>query len=127
MLFALFEGLAGVEDRLKLFQAAKLSPRWTAAGVREAEVRMCYANSGAEIGYSYRIKDDGLYLEIESSKSELAFHVLLPRHSTALSVLINSAEIEFESSQVEKSYYVDFCISVSGKTSIKIRLVERDS
>ncbi len=126
MLFALFEGLAGVEDKLKLFHKVKLSPRWTAAGVNEAEVRMCYANSGAEVGYSYKIKADCLYFDVECQRSELDFHFLLPKRSTAKIVLVDGAEIEFESSQVENSLYVDFCLSAAGKTSVEIRLVEGD-
>jgi len=126
MLYALFEGLAGVEDRQKLFQSAKLSPRWTAAGISEAEVRVCYANSLAEIGYSYRVKADCLYLEVECSRSELDFHVLLPKYSAAKTVLVDNKEIEFESSRVEKSFYVDFCLSAVGKTSVKILLFKGD-
>ncbi len=126
MLFALFEGLAGVEDKLKLFKTVKLSPRWTAAGVNEAEVRMCYANSGVDVGYSYKIKADTLYLDVECQRSELDFHVLLPKHSAAKIVLVDGDEIEFESSQVENSLYVDFCLSAAGKTSVEIRMVEGD-
>ena len=126
MLYALFEGLAGVEDRLKLFEKIKLSPRWTAAGVNEAEVRMCYANSGAEVGYSYKIKADCLYFDVECQRSELDFHVLLPKRTAAKIVLVDGAEIEFESSQVENSLYIDFCLSAAGKTSVEIRMVEGD-
>lgn len=126
MLYALFEGLAGVEDRLKLFEKVKLSPRWTAAGVIDAEVRVCYGSSGASIGYLYRIKTDSLYLDVECQKSELDFHVLLPGHSTAKTVLVDGVEIEFKSSQVEKSFYVDFCLSVKGKTSVIILLLRGD-
>ena len=126
MLYALFEGLAGVEDRQKLFQVAKLSPRWTAAGVCEAEVRMGYANSGAEIGYLYRIKADCLYLEVECSRSELDFHILLPKHFAAKTVLVDNKEIEFDSSRIEKSFYVDFCLSAVDKTSIEILLLKGD-
>ena len=39
MLYALVEGLAGVEDRECCFRKVRLAPRWLAAGVDEAEVR----------------------------------------------------------------------------------------
>jgi len=124
MLYALFEGLAGVEDRLKLFEVAKLSPRWTAAGVKEAEVRICYANSGAEIGYLYHVDADSLSLDVECPGSDVDFHLLLPKHSSAKTVLADGVEIEFESARIEKSFYVDFSLSAVGKTSIKVLLFD---
>ncbi|MCX6227467.1 MAG: hypothetical protein NTV01_22485 [Bacteroidia bacterium] len=42
MAWALIEGLAGIEDRLKRFEKIRLSPRWLAAGITEAEVGVGY-------------------------------------------------------------------------------------
>jgi len=39
MLYGFLEGLAGVEDRLRLFEKARLSPRWPAAGVETQALR----------------------------------------------------------------------------------------
>jgi len=50
MLYALFEGLAGIVDEGKLFQSVRLSPRWLAAGRSEASVCVTYGASGASFG-----------------------------------------------------------------------------
>ncbi|MFH0761104.1 MAG: hypothetical protein V2A67_06340 [Bacteroidota bacterium] len=42
MAWALIEGLAGIEDRLKRYEKIRLSPRWLAAGIRQAEVGVGY-------------------------------------------------------------------------------------
>ena len=53
MLYALTEGLAGVTDIMKGFRNIKLSPRWAAAGVDEAEVMIDYPASGEYVKYNY--------------------------------------------------------------------------
>ena len=124
MLYALFEGLAGVEDKLKLFEKVKLSPRWTAAGVNQAEVGLNYKNSSAEIGYSYRINNDSLSLDMQGSGSEVEFHILLPKDAAAKALLVKGDQTEFSTSRVEDSVYVDFSLSVADKTSVKILLIK---
>ena len=59
MLYALVEGLAGVEDRGDgASTRVRLAPRWAAADVDEAEVAVGYAASGARVGYRYE-RDGG--------------------------------------------------------------------
>ena len=122
MLYALIEGLAGVEDRLRLFEYARISPRWVAAGVAEAEVNVCYGCSEANIGYSFRLKGDQILLEVQSSASEILFHVLLPESYQAISVRVGGKDTEFRNKKIEKSPYVDFSVEVLGKVSLEIQL-----
>jgi hypothetical protein len=122
MLYAFLEGLAGVEDRLSLFQNIQLSPRWAAADVREAEVQVAYKSSGVTIAYYFRHGGDQICMDIQSSRSTIFFHVLLPRGFKADSVEVGGKDTEFQSSLVEKSPYVDFCVEVSGSSSVKIRI-----
>jgi hypothetical protein len=66
MVWALIEGLAGIEDKLKRFEKIRLSPRWIAAGVMEAEAGAGYqvpASAGiTENMAGYRVTDPGLDL-----------------------------------------------------------------
>jgi len=60
MLWALVEGLAGVVDTGACFRRLRLAPRWPAAGVNEADVRLAYPASGAAIGYRWRIESESV-------------------------------------------------------------------
>jgi len=122
MLYALIEGLGGVEDRHKLFRKCRLSPRWTAAGVGEAEVEISYEASGAAIGYSYRILDDRLRIEVQSEKSDLDFHVLIPEGRSVRSVRASGKNREFRRCRIENASYVDFCLDVVQGSCIDISL-----
>lgn len=120
MLYALMEGLAGVEDRRKLFDKCRLSPRWTAAGIREAEVSVAYESSGAAVGYLYRILDDRLRIEVNCKKSDLDFHILLPEKRSARSVTANGTDIEFRICRIENKNYTDFSLKTVQNTAVDI-------
>ena len=122
MLYAFLEGLAGVEDRLSLFFNVQLSPRWVAAGVEEAEVQVVYKSSGEKIAYSFRQKGDHICLDIQSSQSEILFHVLLPQDFEANSVRVGGKDTDFQNKMIQNSPYVDFSSNVLGEVSIQIKL-----
>ena len=122
MLHAFLEGLAGVEDRLSLFQNVQLSPRWVSAEVEEAEVQVEYGCSGACLGYFFRHSGDQISLEVHSDQSEILFHVLLPQDFEASSVRVGGKETEFQNEMIQHSPYVDFSSDVFGEVSIKIQL-----
>jgi hypothetical protein len=120
MLYALIEGLAGIEDRYKLFHKCRLSPRWAAAAISEAEVSIAYEASGAGIGYLYRILDDRLRVEVDCEKSDLDFHILLPETRSARSITVNGKETEFRPCLIENKDYVDFGLKAVRNTSVDI-------
>ena len=122
MLYGFLEGLAGVEDRLRLFEKARLSPRWPAAGVEKADVQVSYESSGASISYSIAYEEDHISLEVRTSSSEVFFHVLLPERSAAGSVSVNGKDGKFKNVRVEKSHYVDFEAKINKEAEIKIHL-----
>ncbi|MBE0461530.1 MAG: hypothetical protein IBX60_07845 [Candidatus Aminicenantes bacterium] len=125
MLYALEEGLAGVEDKLKLFGSAKISPRWLAAGIHNAEVHVSYESSGASLGYDYSFRGGDILLDLNSIESDVLFHVLLPSDSAARSVSVNGADVEFKNLKVEKSAYVDFKGRIEGRALVKIQLKKK--
>jgi hypothetical protein len=120
MLYALIEGLAGVEDEHRLFERIRLSPRWEAAGVAEAAVDLAYACSSSGFGYRYRRSDDAVALEFTGDTAEITCHVLLPGGSEATSVRQGDSELEFAGVTVEESHYVDFTVRDPGANPVTI-------
>jgi hypothetical protein len=120
MLYALIEGLAGVKDDQKLFQKCEISPRWLAAGLKEAEVRVCYETSGADISYTLNYEKDRIYLEVRAEESDCRFHILLPEKWEARSVVVDGGSIPFRTQKILDTDYVDFEYRVEGKASLSI-------
>ncbi|MFQ6037818.1 MAG: hypothetical protein ACE5LV_04290 [Candidatus Aminicenantales bacterium] len=125
MLYALVEGLAGIQDRSKVFQKVRLSPRWPAAGVARAEVGVHYRSSGAEFGYAYRMSENRIHMEVRASGSDVRFHVLLPHKAGRVSVVAAGKETPFSLEKIEESSYVDFSARVNGSLEILIRFEPR--
>jgi hypothetical protein len=120
MLWAFVTGLAGVEDLGKGFDTVRVSPRWPAADVKDAQVRLTYESSGKSFGYEYRCGDDGIELVVVSPGCEAQFHVLLPVGVTAVTVTVDGEETPSEKVAVESSRYVDFAVQVSGETAVGV-------
>ncbi len=126
MLYGFLEGLAGVEDRLKLFKKTRLSPRWLAAGIDRAEVQIGYRNSEDVIGYTFQHEGGHVRLDVRSTLSEVAFHVLIPKNSAADSVFLDGKNVEYSNAQVEESCYVDFKARIENGAAVKISLTKRE-
>ena len=102
------EGLAGIRDEHKLFERARVAPRWAAAGVDAAKVTMGYAASGAGVEYEYRATPNRITLRFRGTHCRGArFHVLLPRNACPAEVRINATPIAFQATSVRHSAYVD--------------------
>jgi len=127
MLNALIEGLAGVTDHYKMMQKIELSPRWHAARISRAEVKISYAASGCSIRYSYVMQENCLSLEVEATAAEVDFHVMIPETSSVSRVEANGTAIFFRIILIEKSNYVDFTINIKKKSTIKINLVRKEN
>ena len=127
MLYALVEGLAGIEDIGKSFNKVRLSPRWPAADVFSAEVNAMYRASGKEFGYHYQFKDEIINIELKVIESEVDCHIFLPENKIVLSVEVNGNAIDFENTNINNSKYIDFRINVNNNYKIKIHLAnEKD-
>jgi len=121
MLWALVEGLAGVVDRSCLFRDVRLSPRWAAAGVSEAEVRVGYAASGVSFGYRYRERGGRIRIEVEGPEAEIGFRVLLPEGARAERVLADGGKgIDHRETSVEESRYAVFRGTGSGGYEVRL-------
>lgn len=118
MLYALIEGLAGIEDESKLFETVRVSPRWAAAN--ESNVRVCtaYETSGAYFVYEYSVSDSDVTIATEGSGKKCRFHVLMPRDKKTESVRANGRNVEFTVSRIIDSTYIDFQAEVGAKVEI---------
>jgi hypothetical protein len=94
MLYAFIEGLAGVRDKLKGFNDISLSPRWEAAGVKEADAMIDYPASGAFVKYKYLNHNNLLTLELEGSPENIDLELHLPENIKTVIPDINGAEIK---------------------------------
>lgn len=108
MLYALIEGLAGVEDRGKSFNRMRLAPRWAAADVDRAEVAVSYTCSAADIFCLYKREKNSILLDVSTPDSEVEFHVLIPEQASTLGVTINGENTRFREANVLQSVYCDF-------------------
>jgi hypothetical protein len=122
MLYAFLEGLVGVEDRSRMFQNIRLSPRWVSTDVEEAEVQVAYECSGEKMAYSFKNIGDQICLDVRAAQSEILFHVLLPKDFEANSVSVGGNDTEFQNRMIENSPYVDFNSEIKGEAAIKIQL-----
>jgi hypothetical protein len=147
MAWALIEGLAGIEDKLKSFSRIRISPRWLAAGINEAEVGVGYAagaGAGEEIrageeGPGFRRDDKGgfrrddnasveylfrythLLLELTVlCNAEADFHILTGTGDEPVIVEIDGVTIDFQGEMIEQSRYVNFSAKVEGRAEIRI-------
>lgn len=121
MLYALLEGLAGVEDEHKLYQHVRLSPRWLAAGRDEAHVQCVYGPSDASFAYMYHhaALQRTMVLELNGS-AEVRLHLLLPPGTAAASVRVNKKTLNFTNINIGSSRYVDATFLLKKKAVVEV-------
>jgi hypothetical protein len=122
MLYALIEGLAGVLDCLKTFKKVRFSPRWPAADVTNAEVRLTYASSAVSFWYTIHYSVECILIRVEAPSSTMQCHIMLPPHAHVFSVKDNENLVPFSLAKVGKSLYVDFDLFHVRKSVIRIIL-----
>lgn len=122
MLYALFEGLAGIQDQNALYKKVRLSPRWGAAGINQADAQVEYAASGASFGYDYNLSSNSLVLAVRAQNSRVDFHVLLPEGKKISSMQVNGRRLKYDQTKIRQSSYVDFYEEVKDKCLVKINL-----
>ena len=120
---ALVEGLAGVRDQDTRYREARIAPRWIAAGVENAEVRIRYAASDGYVAYQYRHDPEArqITLSVAGSGDTTQCHILLPSCVDGVSfVQVDGKPVRFDLSRVENSFYVDFEVAIAGARDIVI-------
>ena len=122
MLYALIEGLCGIEDLSHSYRHVRCAPRWAAAGENNASVRVGYAASGASFGYRYAHRADERRIEmsIDGDAETVRLHVLLPDGCRAESVECDGRRAAFSSEVVRNSAYADLELDLKQETEVRI-------
>jgi len=109
---ALFEGLAGIYDEQGLLKKVTVSPRWTAASIKDVYVSMRYGCSQAYVAYRMSVNQRKKIINLLCSGSgdEFSFRVLIPEKWHIKEVQINNAKCDFSTEKVFQSQYVCFSV-----------------
>jgi hypothetical protein len=119
MAWALVEGLAGIEDRLKRFEKVRLSPRWLASGIHEAEAAAGYETSGAGLKYHYIRTGHQVMIDL-LCKAEVRFHVLLAPDDRIGDIRIDGLATEYQVEMIGSSQYANFSARIEDRAEIRI-------
>ena len=122
VLYALFEGLAGVKDLGSAFSRTALTPRWHAAGVPSAEVTLRYPASGGYCAYKYRAAEQKLQIEFTGSAEQFDVQILLPPGSRVRNTQLNGHETPTSLRRIEQSTYLVLAAIPAGLHRIEVDL-----
>lgn len=124
MLYAVVEGLCGIEDLEHSYRRVRCSPRWVAALEDEASVEVGYAASGARFGYDYvhNASSRTMTLRFEG-EAEVSLHLLLPPATRPEAVVWDGEAADLEVATVEDSAYADARGDVRSGTTVEVRYV----
>jgi len=114
VVYALFEGLAGVKDVGVAFNKALLAPRWSAAKVNEVNATIKYEASGGYVSYDYKFNPEKNILELKftGTAEETKTEILIPANLDVTSLTLNGEKVNYTMKRVEESEYV--CLDVDG-------------
>jgi hypothetical protein len=112
VIWAMFEGLAGVYDAEPNFTAARICPRWAASDTNDVTVTAKYEEGGGYVRYRYTRADDRLELQIACSGDTCQLEVLLPENAVPAELMVNGAMESFVVRQIESSCYL--CTTLQG-------------
>lgn len=107
VLSAMVEGLAGVTDRSKLFEAVEIAPRWMAAGKDEASITIAYGPSGKKVSYDYahNVRNKSITVKTSGDPSVYNFRILLPAGSSKASATVNGKTVNLRLEKIRNSVY----------------------
>jgi hypothetical protein len=106
VLYALFEGLAGIKDRGTAFSRTALTPRWVSAKVPAAEVTLRYPASAGYCSYKYRSSQRRLEVEFTGNAEHFELEILLPSCRRAQAARLNGRQAELTLRTIEQSTYL---------------------
>ncbi|WP_420454324.1 hypothetical protein [Rubrivirga sp.] len=122
MLYALVEGLCGVEDLGHSFRRVRCAPRWAAALEDEARVEVGYAASGASFGYGYAHDATSRTITVRfEGEADVRLHLLMPPGARPESVRWDGAPADLEVATVEDSVYANAQGDVRPGTTVEVR------
>lgn len=121
---ALVEGLAGVKNDGLAFDKVTIAPRWISDSVDSVNVTIHFPASDGYVAYKYfhnKIEKE-IDVLLTGSGNELKGHILLPDNiSTVKSVQAGDKPVQYKISNIEKSFYADFILSLPSVQKVVIR------
>lgn len=126
MLYALVEGLCGIEDLGAGFKSVRCSPRWVASGEDTAEVNVSYAASGAHFGYRFNhLKEKKqVDLSLRAGLAQVELRLLLPSSAVNpavyMSELSQSNRMPARVEKVGEEHYLVVDTGVKNETDLVI-------
>lgn len=123
MLYGFVEGLCGIVDLSHGFRRVRCSPRWLASKEHDVQVRLGYAASGAQFGYTLRHRKEqaAIDLELSAPDSEVELCVLLPVGATSCTATLNDRPLPARVSRIESSVYACTTARVEGAANVRIQ------
>jgi len=118
VVYALIEGLAGLQDTGVAFDRARLAPRWPAAGEDRVRAAAVYPASGGYAAYDYGIEAGRLTLLCASTADRVDCEILLPPGRAAAKVLLDGEPCPHTTKTVGDSAYV--CLAAEGPSAHEI-------
>ncbi|MGI6566560.1 MAG: hypothetical protein ACOX3I_04415 [Limnochordia bacterium] len=121
MLYAFVEGLCGVVDLAERMQRVKIAPRWDAAGVKRAEVKVRYGAVPVYTAYrwEHNPEEHQYTIQFASQAREVELQLLLPENRSVADVYYNGQLLEsdaYEIASVEDSVYLKLSICAGNGT-----------
>lgn len=121
VVYALFEGLAGIVDRGVAFDKAEISPRWIFAGEKKADIVVKYEASGGYVAYSWRKTRHGMEMAFTSSARDTMLRLPLAGMSGRPKVILDGTEAGHAVERSGKSRYA--VLKVAGKGAHRVELL----
>jgi hypothetical protein len=125
MLYALVEGLAGVQDKDKLFRRVRLCPKWIAAGIEKAEVKIDYKSSGAFVKYAYSQTADRVALNLSGSYEYIQFSLLVPSNYEAGELTVKGKKKKYIIATINQSNYLIADADIKGECEVVLKLKKK--
>ncbi|MDX2019417.1 MAG: hypothetical protein SF187_04195 [Deltaproteobacteria bacterium] len=104
---ALTEGLAGVVDADRALQMAELSPRWSAAGVNDAQITIRYPSSKGYVAYHWQHapNEKVVNMQITGNARQFNCRVLVPAGARPTVAKLDGVATKLREQMVENSRY----------------------
>ncbi len=117
---ALLEGLAGVEDTGGGFRSTRISPRWLAAGTKDAQVSVRYPASRGYVLYHYLHEGNTITFDCTSCADKATLRVPLPAGRRVMSLLVNGNDVAPRLETMEQTEYA--IVDVEGRAANHLHL-----
>jgi hypothetical protein len=125
MLYAFVEGLAGVQDKDKLFRRLRLCPKWITAGVEKAEVKIDYRSSGAYVRYEYEHSAEKLVIKLTGSYEYVQLSLPVPVNYIAGDLKFDGKKKKYIMASINQSNYLIADADVTGPCEIILDLKKK--